>query len=78
MVDVGLGHLPQKLPREAGEAFDVPPLPLGIQRVEGQRAFAGAAYAGQADQLIARQYEIDVPQVMFAGALDDDIRSSHA
>ena len=50
VVDVGLGHLPQKLPGEAGQAFDVAPLPFGIQRVERQRAFARAADAGQADQ----------------------------
>ena len=54
-IDVRLGHLPQKLPGEARQAFDVAPLPFGIQRVEGQRAFARAADAGQANQLIARQ-----------------------
>ena len=55
VVDVGLGHLPQELPGEAGQTLDVPPLPLGIQRVERQRALARAAHAGQANQLVARQ-----------------------
>ena len=41
-VDVGLGHLPEKLPGEAGQALDVTPLALGIQRVEGQRALAAS------------------------------------
>ncbi len=77
VVDVGLGHLPEELPGEARQAFDVPPLPFGIQRVERQRALARAADAGQADQLIARQTQIDVPQVVLAGALDDDVGSGH-
>ena len=77
VVDVGLGHLAQELPGEARQAFDVPPLPLGIERVERQRALARAADAGQADQLVARQREVDVPQVMLAGPLDDDVGSSH-
>ena len=55
VIDVGLGHLPQELPGEAGQAFDVPPLPFGIERVERQRAFARAADAGEANQLVPRQ-----------------------
>ena len=78
MVDVGLGHLAQELPGEARQAFDIPPLPFGIQRVERQRALARSADAGQANQLVPRQDEIDVPQVVLAGTLDDDIRSGHA
>ena len=77
MVDVGLGHLPQELPGKARQAFDVAPLAFGIQRVEGQRAFARPADAGQANQLVAGQDQIDVPQVVFAGAFDDDIGSGH-
>ena len=42
-VDLGLGHLAEELPGVAGKALDVPPLPLGIQRVERQRALARAA-----------------------------------
>ena len=77
-IDVGLGHLPEKLPGEARQAFDVAPLPFGIQRVERQRALARAAHAGQANQLVARQNEVDVPQIMLAGPFDDDIRGGHA
>ena len=73
VVDVGLGHLAQELAGEARQALDIAPLPFGIQRVEGQRALARSADARQADQLVARQREIDVPQVMLAGPFDDDI-----
>ena len=41
-VDLGLGHLAEELAGVAGEALDVPPLPLGVQRVERQRALARA------------------------------------
>ena len=77
VVDVRLGHLAEELAGEAGQALDVPPLPFGVERVERQRALARAADAGQADQLVARQDEIDVPQVVLAGAFDDDIGSGH-
>ena len=77
VVDVGLGHLPQKLPGEGGQTLDVPPLPFGIERVERQRALARAGDAGQANQLVARQHNVDVAQVVLAGAFDDDIGSGH-
>ena len=35
-VDVGAGQLPEELPGEGREALDVPPLPLGVERVERQ------------------------------------------
>ncbi len=76
-VDIGLRHLPQELPGEPRKAFDIPPLPFGIERVERERAFARAADAGQANQLIARQNQIDVAKVMLAGTFDDDICSGH-
>ena len=78
VVDVGLGHLPQKLPGERAQAFDVPPLPLGVQRVERQRALAAAGDAGEANELIAGQPHVDAPQVVLAGAFDDDVGSGHA
>ena len=37
VIDVGLGHLAQELPGVAGQGLDVPPLPLGVERVERQR-----------------------------------------
>ncbi len=37
MVDIGLLHHVQKLARIGRQAFDIAPLPLGIDRVEGQR-----------------------------------------
>ena len=44
-VDVGPFELVQELPGVDREALDILPLALGIERVEGQRAFARAARA---------------------------------
>ena len=77
VVDLGLGHLAQELPGEGGQTLHVPPLALGVERVERQRALARAGHAGQANQLVSRQDHVDAPQVVLAGALDDDIGSGH-
>ena len=45
-VDVGFLHPLEKLLRVGGERLDVPALPLGEQRVEGQRGLTGARGAG--------------------------------
>ena len=44
-VDVGALHLVEKLPGIGGERLDVAPLALGVNRVERERGFAGAAQA---------------------------------
>ena len=72
VIDVGLLQLAEELPGVARQRFDVAALPLGIERVEGQRTFARTADAGEDDQLVARQIEVDVAQVVFAGAANDD------
>jgi len=77
LVDVRLGHLAQEVPGVAGKAFHIPPLPFRIQRVEGQRAFAAAADARQADELIPRQDDRDVAEVMLPRALNHDVRARH-
>ncbi len=67
-VDVGLLHQLQELPRVRRQRLDVAPLAFGVQRVERERRLAGARQAGDDDQLLARQVEIDVLQVVRAGA----------
>ena len=41
------------------EGLDVPPLPLGVERVKRQRALPRAADAGHDDQPVERQVEVD-------------------
>ncbi len=77
VIDVGLRQLAEELAGVAGQRFDVAPLPLGVERVEGERGLARAADAGEDDQLVARQFEIDVAEVVLAGPANDDGLSVH-
>ena len=76
-VDVGLLHHLQELPRVGGERLDVAPLPLRVDRVEGERRLAGAREAGDADQRVARQPHGDVLEVVLPGAVDDELFDGH-
>ena len=71
-IDIGPLHLVQKLPRVDRKAFDVLPLPFGENRIEGQRAFARAAGAGNDDQLVARQIDIEILKIVHPGATNLD------
>ena len=71
-VNVGPLQLMEKLPGVDRQAFDVLPLPLGIERVEGQRTLARAAGTGNHHEPVAGDVDIDVLQVMHAGAADAD------
>jgi ribosomal protein L21 len=62
----------QELPRVGRQRLDVAALALGVDGVEGQRRLARAGQAGDHDQLVARQVEIDVLQVVGARTADAD------
>ena len=66
MIDIGLLHQLQKLARVGRQAFDITPLPLGIDRVEGQRRLARPRQPRHHHQLVARDVDVDVFQIMFA------------
>ena len=70
-VDVGLLHQAEELARVGGERLDVAALPLGVDRVEGKARLAGAGEAGDHDQGVARQLEVDVLEVVLARPGDD-------
>ena len=72
VIDIGLFHQRQKLPGVGGQRFDVAALALGIQGIEGQRGFAGTGQTGDDNQPVAGQVEIDVVQVVRAGAANLD------
>jgi hypothetical protein len=71
-VHVGLFHQLQELPRVGRQALHIAALALGVERVEGQRALAGAGQAGDHGELVARDVEGDVLQVVGAGTADSD------
>ena len=76
-VDVGLLHHLEELARVSREAFDVAPLALRIDRVEGQRRLAGAREPGDADQLVPGQPDVDVLEVVLPGTVDDELFLRH-
>src|SRR5207248_8946692 len=72
LVDVRLLHLPQELARIGRERLDVAALALGEDGIEGQTRLARARQAGEDDQPLARDDEVDVLQVVLAGAANGD------
>ena len=77
VVDVGLVHHAEELAGVGGQRFDVAALAFGIDGVEGERGLAGAGQAGDHDQLLARQVEVDVLEVVRACTADADVVQRH-
>ena len=59
-------HLAEELPRVAGQRFNVAALTLGVDRVKRQGRFARAGQAGEHHQLVARNLDVDVFQVVLS------------
>ena len=72
-LDLGLLQDPHEMLGIGRERVHVAALPLGIQRVEGQRGLSAAADARDHDELAARQIHVDVLQIMGTGASDFDL-----
>ena len=72
LVDVRLLHHLQELAGIGRQALDIAALALGIDGVEGERGFAGAGQAGEHDQLVARDGDVDVLEIVLARAADGD------
>ena len=74
-VDVGLVHLTEELAGVGGQRLDVAPLAFREDGVEGQRGLAGARQSGEDHHGIARQTDVHVAEVVFAGAPHDEVIS---
>ena len=72
LIDVRLLHHFQELARIGRERLDIAALALGVDRVEGERGLARAGEAGEHDQLVARDGEIDVLEIVLARAAHHD------
>src|SRR6516165_7463874 len=70
--DLGLLHQFEELPGISRLALDITALPLGIDRVEGERGLAGPREAGDHDEAVTRQVDIDVLEIVLARAADPD------
>ncbi len=71
-IHVGLVHQLQELPGIRGQALDIAALAFGIQRVEGQRRLARSRQAGDHHQLVARDVEVDVLEIVGPRPADAD------
>ncbi|CAB4586276.1 unannotated protein [freshwater metagenome] len=65
-VHVGFVHLAEELARVGAQGLDVPTLPFGVDRVEGQRRLPAPRETGEHDHLVARQIDADVLQIVLA------------
>ena len=73
MVDIRLLHQLQELAGIGGKRLHITALALGIDRIEGERGFARAGQAGHHRQLVARNIDVDVLQIVLARAADGDV-----
>jgi len=71
-VDVGLLHLLEELARVGRERLDVPALSFRVDGVEGQRRLSRTGQTGNDDQLVAREIDVDILEVVNAGAAHRD------
>ena len=76
-VHVRLLHLVEELPGVGGERFDVFALALGVDGVERERRLARAAQAGDDHQLVARDVQREVLEVVLTRAADPDEFFAH-
>ena len=73
-VDIGPLELVQELAGIAGEALDVPPLPLGEDRVEGERALPRTADTREHHQPVPGNVEVDPAEIVHPRTANQDGR----
>ncbi len=71
-VHIGLVQPPQELPRIGRQALHIAALPFGIQRIERQAGLARARQPGDHHELVARDVQVDVLEVVRARPADAD------
>src|SRR5207253_6407443 len=62
----------EKLPRVRRQRLHIFPLPLGKDRVKGQRGFPGAGETSDNDELIARNVDVDAFEIVLVRAANAD------
>ena len=71
-IDERLRHPFEELLSVRRERLDVTPLPFGVQRVEGERAFPRAGWTGDHRERPARELDGDALQVVLAYVAEND------
>lgn len=72
-VDVGFIHDAEKHAGVARERFDVAALAFSVDSVEGEGRFAAAGEAGNDDEFVARDIEVDALEVVGPSTADFDV-----
>lgn len=72
VVHVRLLHQGEELAGIGGEGLHIAALPLGIEGIERQGGFARTGQAGDHDQLVTWQDQVDILEVVGAGTPDHD------
>ena len=67
-IDVRLFHLLEKLPGVSRQRLDIAALSFGVDRVEGKGRLARPGQAGNDRQLVPRNIDVDIAEVMNARA----------
>ena len=73
ILHVRLVHEFQELPGVGRQGLHVAALPFGIKDVEGQGGFPRTAHPGDHDEPVAGQFQVDILEVVFPGAPDNDL-----
>ncbi len=69
-VNIGFFHLSEEHSRIRGKALDVSALTVSVDSVERERGFSRAGKSRHDDELVTRYLEVDVFEVVGAGAFD--------
>ena len=78
MVDIRLFHEAEELAGVSGEGLDVAALALGVDGVESEGGLARAGEARDHDELVARDVDVDVLEVVLSGAAHGNVVEGHA
>src|SRR5690606_36054223 len=73
LVEVGLVHRAQKLPRVEREAVDVAAAPIGVDRVEREARFARARRTREHHELALRDLDVEVREVVLPRTAHHDL-----
>ena len=72
-IDIGFVHALQKLPRIGRQTFHIAALTFCVQRVKRQTGLARPRQTRDDHQLVARDVDVNVFQIVGAGATNADL-----
>ena len=72
-LDLGLGHLLEKLSGVCAQRLYVSPLALGVEGVERERRLAGARDPGDDHKLVPGDHDVDPFEIMLRCSFDLDV-----